>query len=201
MSAVWFCQLAPPDTYVPLLGGAISAGAIIAGAQTTLTAATVTHSRRVLAATATFCAVFQVGHFAEHGVQIAGLLHTTNDVTLTWWAQQIAYGFAWLLNRSPHVGVEAMHFFGDLIYTSGWVAWRRLHPKEALGLVGCWFQYAHQAEHCLLFTSAYLTGRPWGVTTLAGHGPVWLRIAVHFTLNLVGSALWATSAARVWSQR
>jgi hypothetical protein len=193
---VWFCQLAPPETYIPLLGGAISAGAIIIAATATNSCA-LSNNRRLWVATAAFCACFQVGHFFEHGTQVAGFTHTTTDVTLTWWAQQIAYGFAWLLNRSPHVGVEAMHFFGDWIYTAGWIAWRRLHPREIVGKIGSRFQYAHQAEHCLLFPTAYFLGQPWGVTTLAAHGPAWLRITIHFFLNLFGSILWAVSAVRV----
>lgn len=201
-SPVWFCQLAPPDRYIPLLGGAIAAGLIVVGAASAFGAA-LGRNRRPVVAAAVCCALFQVGHFFEHGTQLAGFTHTTTDVTLTWWAEQIAYGYAWLLNRSPHVGVEAMHFFGDWIYTAGWIAWRRLHPDDTLGKIGSRFQYAHQFEHCLLFPTALVLGYPVGFTTLAGEGPAWLRIVVHFVLNFVGSAFWLASAARMveWRDR
>jgi hypothetical protein len=145
-----------------------------------------------LPATALLCAIFQAGHFTEHGLQILGLADT-GGLTLTWWARELVGGLSILLRTDTEGGVEAMHFFGDLIYTAGVVAWMRMRRTELAGWALV-IQGAHQVEHTLLLTTVLLIGEPIGVTTLGGGGPVWLRILIHFTLNFGGTVAWAADA-------
>lgn len=191
MSSVLFCRIADGQGF-SLHPEFIGVAAAIAAAGVALfPAALAARNDRTLRRIATACAIFQVGHFAEHGGQIIGLAGP-GGLTLTWWARQIVLGYAWVTGREPSFGLEAMHFFGDLIYLSGVIAWCRLNAgSRRLAKGALIVQAAHQVEHLYLLTSTLVVGHPVGITAL---GPVPARIVTHFVLNFGGSALWAASA-------
>jgi hypothetical protein len=141
---------------------------------------------------AVLCAVFQAGHFTEHGFQMLGLTDT-GGLTITWWARELVGGLAILLRTDTDGGVEAMHFFGDAIYTAGVIAWHRMRHTELSGWA-LTIQSTHQVEHLMLLTTKMLTGEAIGVTTLGGGGPVAVRITIHFLLNFGGTVCWAADA-------
>lgn len=149
--------------------------------------------RRVLALTAGMGAVFQTLHGTEHVVQLAGLAFVGDEITLTWWAAQIAGGYAELLSTSAKVGTELLHWTGDGIYLAGVAAWWRLRRTPLAGLALA-VQATHQLEHTLLVTTGLTLGEPFGMTMLGGPGS---RIVAHFLLNLGGSVAWAADAG-VW---
>lgn len=189
---IFFCRIERGD---------LSIGGVIAAVLITLVALLVAPAalwggRRTLRRLVVGCAIFQAGHFSEHMGQMFGLLGT-GDLTVTWWAREIIYGYAALFGRSAEVGLEAMHFFGDAIYLAGVVAWWRLRG-DGLGQAAMAVQSVHQGEHLSLVLSTLLLGEPVGLTTIEN---VPLRITLHFLLNFGGSALWACSVARWWAAR
>lgn len=190
MTDILFCRIGPLDQWQALWGGVIIAAIIFVAGALLFPTALLLRDRIGLGYLAAGCALFQAGHFAEHGDQILGLGVTGGGLTLTWWAREIVYGYAWLTRTNPEIGLECMHFAGDLIYLAGVIAWRRLHPTR-LATSALFVQGAHQIEHTYLVSSALLGGTPIGLTVI---GPIGLRVVMHFTLNFGGTALWALSA-------
>lgn len=187
----WFCRL--PTTTPPAdnTAGAFMA-AILTIAAVFAIASALTWPTHRLAWLFLACFAFQVGHFFEHSVQMLGLVGTTDHVTVTGWARQFIWGYQQAWGGSQQAGIESLHWFGDLIYTAGLVAWARINPNRA-GMAALTVQLAHQTEHAaLLMTTAYL-GEPVGLSTGFGAGPLWARIVAHFILNAVGTVLWILS--------
>lgn len=195
---ILFCRIGDADSqWVALWGSVYAAAAIIAVATILFPVVLTISSERALTRIVVGCGIFQAGHFAEHAGQMLGLA-SEGGLTLTIWAQQLVYGFSWIARSpDPHTGLEMMHFFGDLIYLCGVIAWRRLHPTP-LATGALIVQGVHQIEHTYLVTSALLGGTPVGLTTV---GPIGLRIVMHFTLNFGGSVFWALSVWEVYRDR
>lgn len=190
----FFCRLGEGDTLPLTVGGWLAAWALVIWAWGALVALCWALSRRhqpalkILAATG---GVFQLGHLVEHWLTLAGLWETTTDPTVSPWALHLVAGLAEVFgDGQARVGLEAMHFHGDLIYWCAVAAWWGLvvGPVSTTALAA---QTVHQLEHLSLFATTLLTGHAYGATTL---GPVWARIIAHWALNMVGTVAWGLSA-------
>lgn len=192
MTDVFFCRIADGEGF-RVLGEFIIAAWALAIASVALFPAAflLPKNGRGIRRLIVGCAIFQLGHFSEHGGQVVGL-GAEGGLTLTWWARQLVYGFAWITGKEPSFGLECMHFFGDLVYLSGVIAWWRLN-RGRLATAALVVQSAHQIEHAYLISSAMATGEALGLTAV---GPESLRVVIHFTLNFGGSTLWLASAVQ-----
>lgn len=194
----WFCRLPEGGVLVASALDRLAAWALIGWAWLALAVLAValqTRNRRLLWVLAVSGGGFQVGHLVEHWGTLAGFSVSTSEPTVTWWAAHLVAGLADVLGGgTTRVGLEAMHFHGDLIFWCGVMAWFGLVTgRETRWAVAA--QSVHMAEHVSLLVSTLALGRPVGLTVTGG---VVFRVVIHWTLNMVGSAAWAASVWSLW---
>lgn len=169
----------------------------------------------LLALTGVGAVVFQILHFAEHGLQLGHWVATPDaEPWMSSFGRAAADGLALLVSRpGDHLaGMELLHLTGNWIFLGGVLALRLRFTHRGLG-VAFWLQSLHVAEHLTLTATQLLTGRSLGLSTLFGlaaHLPgIWgpsLRVWWHFLINLavtvavcLAVAAWGRSSATATS--
>jgi hypothetical protein len=170
----------------------------------------------ILAFGATLALAFQIGHFAEHAVQLGVWIIDTSSRT-TPWMSQIAMTLVHAIGttlfpelgaqRQMMLGMEVLHLIGNGIFLGGlgclYYCLRSKYVRWALYVEGF-----HLCEHiALTFTVLYL-GMPIGLSTLLGHAKelggqefaVGFRVSWHFLMNLLPMPLAMAGLMAAWKQ-
>ncbi|HEY7591797.1 MAG TPA: DUF6008 family protein [Actinophytocola sp.] len=158
--------------------------------------------------------VGQLGHIQEHVAQVGyWLFHPNARPWMTPWGTGLANGFGVVDPSKPSLGMEILHFVGNLIFLAGLVgvtllAGRALHTKaRKWGRMGVWMQGIHGLEHLVLTLSVWLGApRAIGLSTWFGlldPGPgLWTyRVWWHFVANVVGTVIFAIAVWHLWHER
>jgi hypothetical protein len=154
----------------------------------------------------------QLAHLSEHIAQIGYWLgHPNSPGWMTPWGSGVATGLGQIDTSKPTLGMEVMHFVGNMAFLAGLVGALLLTRSRAShsearrwAKVGVWLQSAHGVEHLALMLSVWLGApRAIGVSTWFGlmdPGPgLWTyRVWWHFFANIIGSAVFAIT---VWHLR
>jgi hypothetical protein len=156
----------------------------------------------------------QLGHVQEHVAQ-AGywVLHPDAPSWMTPWGTALADGYGQVDRSKPSLGMEILHFTGNLLFLSGLVGvmlvtHRALRSKaRRWARMGVWMQGIHGLEHLVLMLSVWLGApRAIGLSTWFGllePGPgLWTyRVWWHFVANVIGSMIFAVAVYHLWRER
>jgi hypothetical protein len=156
----------------------------------------------------------QLGHFQEHVAQAGYWVGNPNAPPwMTPWGTGIADGFGQVDPSKPSLGMEILHFTGNLLFLAGIVGvmlitHRALKSKaRKWARMGVWMQGIHGLEHLVLMLTVWL-GAPQaiGMSTWFGllePGPgLWTyRIWWHFIANVIGSMIFAIAVYHLWRER
>jgi hypothetical protein len=156
----------------------------------------------------------QLGHVQEHVAQAAyWVWHPDAQPWMTPWGTGLAAGFGQVDMSKPSLGMEILHFTGNLIFLAGLVGvmliTRRAVRTKARwwGRMGVWMQGIHGLEHLALMLSVWLGApRAIGLSTWFGllePGPgLWTyRVWWHFIANVIGSMIFAMAVYHLWRER
>lgn len=156
----------------------------------------------------------QLGHFQEHVAQ-AGywVAHPNAPGWMTPWGTGLADGFGQIDRSKSPLGMEILHFTGNLLFLAGIVGvmlitHRAVKSKaRKWARMGVWMQGIHGLEHLALTLSVWL-GAPGavGLSTWFGlldPGPgLWTyRVWWHFIANAVGTMIFAIAVYHLWRER
>ncbi|MDN3027112.1 DUF6008 family protein [Streptomyces sp. S.PB5] len=156
----------------------------------------------------------QLGHIQEHVAQTGyWVANPEAQPWMTPWGTGLANGFGQIDTSKPSLGMEILHFTGNLIFLAGIVG-VMLITRRALGTrarryarMGVWMQGIHGIEHAVLTLSVALgASRAIGLSTWFGllePGPgLWTyRIWWHMLANLVGSVIFGIAVYHLWRER
>lgn len=156
----------------------------------------------------------QIGHVQEHVAQAGYWLGHPNDPGwMTPWGTGLANGFGQVDRMKPSLGMEILHFTGNLLFLAGIVGVMLIthHAVKSKARkwarMGVWMQGIHGVEHLALTASVWL-GAPQaiGLSTWFGlldPGPgLWTyRIWWHFVANVVGSVIFGIAVYHLWRER
>ncbi|MBL0887272.1 DUF6008 family protein [Myceligenerans indicum] len=159
--------------------------------------------------------VGQLGHFVEHVAQ-AGywVMRPYEPAWMTPWGTGLANGFGVVDPSKPSLGMEILHFIGNMLFLAGLVGVMQLTRRVTYrstarkhAKMGVWMQGIHGLEHLVLMTSVWL-GAPTaiGLSTWFGlidPGPALSthRIWWHFLANVVGTVIFSLSLYHLWLER
>lgn len=158
--------------------------------------------------------VGQLGHFQEHIAQAGYWVDNSNAPPwMTPWGAGLADGFGLLDASKPSLGMEILHFTGNLLFLAG-IAGVMLITHRAVkskarkwARTGVWMQGIHGLEHLVLMLTVWF-GAPQaiGLSTWFGlldPGPgLWTyRIWWHFIANVIGSMIFAIAVYHLWRER
>jgi hypothetical protein len=156
----------------------------------------------------------QVGHLQEHVAQVGyWVQHPNSKPWMTPWGDGLARGFGQVDTARAGLGMEILHFLGNMIFLAGMAGVMVLTCRapgvraRRWGRMGVWMQGLHGLEHLALTLSVWLGAtRPIGVSTWFGTmqpGPgLWTyRIWWHFLANVAGSVIFAGALWHAWSDR
>jgi hypothetical protein len=159
----------------------------------------------VLAAVAGVGMAFQVGHFAEHAIQFAvwilGDLSNICGRDTPWmspWVTEMVRQAGTIMfpaanaSQQMMMGMEVLHLIGNSIFLTSLGCLYYCVPSK-------WIRWAlytetfHLYEHLMLTSTAYLVGKPIGLSTLFGGSgiiggrefAVGYRVTWHFAMNLL----------------
>ena len=139
--------------------------------------------------------------------------HPNAQPWMTPWGTGLANGFGQVDMSKPSLGMEILHFTGNLIFLAGLVGvmliTRRAVATKARrwGRMGVWMQGIHGLEHLALMLSVWLGApRAIGLSTWFGllePGPgLWTyRVWWHFIANVIGSMIFAMAVYHLWRER
>jgi hypothetical protein len=166
---------------------------------------------------------FQVGHFFEHAVQFA--VWVSGDyrwVSVNFCGRGVPYmsppatetvrflGARLFAGEPPAsqmmVGMEILHLIGNAIFLATIAGVFCLFPVRLVRYAFC-IEGAHMCEHVPLTISAYLIGKPIGLSTLFGHAQslwgieaaVGWRVTFHFVMNLLPMPFVMVALMQQWS--
>jgi hypothetical protein len=158
--------------------------------------------------------VGQLGHLQEHVAQVGyWVQHPNSKPWMTPWGDGLARGFGAVDTSHPALGMEILHFVGNMVFLAGMVGvlvvtCRAPQVKaRKWGRMGVWMQGLHGLEHLSLMLSVWLGApRAIGVSTFFGvmaPGPgLWTyRIWWHFLANVLGSVIFAGAVWHAWADR
>jgi hypothetical protein len=158
--------------------------------------------------------VGQIGHLQEHIAQVGyWVQHPNSKPWMTPWGDGLAMGFGRVSTAHPALGMEILHFVGNMIFLAGLVGVMVLTCRapqvkaRKWGRMGVWMQGLHGLEHLSLMLSVWWGApRAIGVSTWFGAmapGPgLWTyRIWWHFVANVLGSVIFAGALWHVWADR
>jgi Family of unknown function (DUF6008) len=158
--------------------------------------------------------VGQLGHLQEHLAQTGyWVLNPQSPAWMTPWGTGLAEGFGQIDLSKPTLGMEILHFVGNLIFLAGIVGIMlitrraRLARARKWATMGTWMQGIHGVEHAALTLSVGLGASPAiGLSTWFGlldPGPgLWTyRIWWHMLANLIGSVIFAIAVYHLWRER
>lgn len=156
----------------------------------------------------------QLGHFQEHIAQAGYWVANPNaPAWMTPWGTGLADGFGQIDRSKPSLGMEILHFTGNLLFLAGIVGvmlitHRAVKSKaRKWARMGVWMQGIHGLEHLVLMLTVWL-GAPQaiGLSTWFGlldPGPgLWTyRIWWHFIANVIGTMIFAIAVYHLWRER
>ena len=158
--------------------------------------------------------VGQIGHFQEHVAQVGyWVAHPNSPAWMTPWANGLASGYGAVDTSKPPLGMEILHFVGNMIFLAGMVGIlvitnRARHVRaRKWGRMGVWMQGLHGLEHLALMLTVWLgASKAIGLSTFfgqldAGSGLVTYRVWWHFLANVAGTAVFATAVWFLWRDR
>ncbi len=156
----------------------------------------------------------QIGHIQEHFAQAGYWVgHPDSPAWMTPWGDGLANGLGQVDRSKPSLGMEILHFTGNLLFLAGLAGVMLITHRAVLtkarkwGRMGMWMQGIHGLEHLVLTLSVWLGApRAIGLSTWFGllePGPgLWTyRIWWHFIANVVGSVIFAISVYHLWRER
>ncbi|HEX5116328.1 MAG TPA: DUF6008 family protein [Pseudonocardiaceae bacterium] len=156
----------------------------------------------------------QLGHLQEHVAQ-AGywVLHPEAPAWMTPWGSALATGFQVVDPARKTLGMEILHFAGNLIFLSGLAALMvitsraRATKARRWAKMGVWMQGIHGLEHLSLMLSVWLGAKQaiglstWFGLLDPGPGATTYRVWWHFIANVIGSVIFAISLYHLWQER
>lgn len=156
----------------------------------------------------------QIGHLQEHVAQAAYWLgHPNAPAWMTPWGTGLAKGFGQVDKSKPTLGMEILHFTGNMIFLAGLAAvmviTHRARNTRARwwGRMGVWMQGIHGLEHLSLMLSVWFGAtRAIGLSTWfgliqPGAGLTTYRVWWHFLANVIGSYIFARALYALWRER
>lgn len=169
---------------------------------------------RVAAAQIFLGVLGQLGHFQEHVAQVGYWLgHPNSPGWMTPWGTALADGFGQVDRSKPSLGMEILHFTGNLLFLAGiagvmLITHRALRSKaRRWARMGMWMQGIHGLEHLSLTLSVWAgAARAIGLSTWFGQiqpgpGLTTYRVWWHFTANIMGSYIFAVALYCLWRER
>jgi hypothetical protein len=158
--------------------------------------------------------VGQIGHLQEHVAQVEyWVQHPNARPWMTPWGDGLSRGFGAVDTAHPALGMEILHFVGNMIFLAGMTGVMVLTcraPRVAArkwGRMGVLMQGFHGLEHLSLMLSVWWGApRAIGISTWFGvmqPGPgLWTyRIWWHFAANVLGSVIFAGAVWHLWADR
>lgn len=156
----------------------------------------------------------QIGHLQEHVAQ-AGywVLHPEAPAWMTPWGSALAAGFEVVDSSKPTLGMEILHFVGNMIFLAGLVALMvitsraRATKARRWAKMGVWMQGIHGLEHLSLMLSVWLGAKQaiglstWFGLLEPGPGATTYRVWWHFIANVIGSVIFAIALYHLWQER
>jgi hypothetical protein len=156
----------------------------------------------------------QIGHLQEHVAQ-AGywIVHPEAPAWMTPWGSGLAMGFQMIDPGRPTLGMEILHFLGNLIFLAGMVAIMvittraRATKARRWAKMGVWMQGIHGLEHLSLMLSVWLGAKQaiglstWFGLLDPGPGASTYRVWWHFFANVIGSVIFAIALYHLWQER
>jgi Family of unknown function (DUF6008) len=156
----------------------------------------------------------QIGHLQEHVAQ-AGywVLHPEAAAWMTPWGMGLSMGFQTVDMSRPTLGMEILHFIGNLIFLAGMAAIMvittraRATKARRWAKMGVWMQGIHGLEHLSLMLSVWLGAKhaiglsTWFGLLDPGPGATTYRIWWHFIANVIGSVIFAIALYHLWQER
>ncbi len=156
----------------------------------------------------------QIGHVQEHFAQVGYWFgHPNAPGWMTPWGTALADGFGQVDTSKPTLGMEILHFTGNLLFLSGLVGvmlvthravWSKARRWAKMGV---WMQGIHGLEHLALMLSVWL-GAPqaiglstWFGLLDPGPGLTTYRVWWHFIANVIGSMIFAVAVYHLWRER
>jgi hypothetical protein len=156
----------------------------------------------------------QIGHLQEHVAQAGYWVgHPEAPAWMTPWGSGLAAGFQMVDTSIPTLGMEILHFIGNLIFLAGLVAimvitTRARNTKaRRWAKMGVWMQGIHGLEHLSLMLSVWLGAKhaiglsTWFGLLDPGPGATTYRIWWHFIANVIGSTIFAIALYHLWKER
>ncbi|MGQ0843381.1 MAG: DUF6008 family protein [Sporichthyaceae bacterium] len=155
----------------------------------------------------------QLGHLQEHVAQVCyWVQHPNSPAWMTPWGESLARGFGSIHESTPMLGMEILHFVGNMGFLAGIVGIvvitrdRSGSDARRWARMGTWMQGLHGLEHLALMVSVALGTRAIGLSTwfgLMNPGPgLWTyRIWWHFVANVIGSVIFSIALRHLWRER
>ena len=158
--------------------------------------------------------VGQLAHLQEHVAQAGYWLgHPDTPGWMTPWGTALAAGFGQVDPAKPTLGMEVLHFTGNLLFLAGLAGIAVITHHAILSKarrwarIGLWMQGLHGLEHLALMLSVWLGApRAIGFSTwfgLVDPGPgLWTyRVWWHFTANVAGTVILGIALYHLWRER
>lgn len=156
----------------------------------------------------------QIGHVQEHFAQVGYWLgHPNAPGWMTPWGTALADGYGQVDPSKPTLGMEILHFVGNLLFLSGiagvMVITRRAVRSKARkwAKMGMWMQGLHGIEHLALMLTIWF-GAPqavgfstWFGLLDPGPGLSTYRVWWHFVANVIGSVIFGLAVYHLWRER
>jgi hypothetical protein len=168
---------------------------------------------------------FQLGHFAEHGVQFAVWLWGKYEWVVTYFCGRdtpfmsapvtelvrLTGGYLFPaadIKRQMMMGVEILHLVGNSIFLAA-IAGVFYFTRSKWARYAFYIEAAHLCEHIALALSVYYLGKPLGLSTMFGQASLWwgqelavgYRVAWHFVMNLLPMPFVIIALVQYWSAR
>jgi hypothetical protein len=156
----------------------------------------------------------QIGHLQEHVAQAGYWVgHPEAASWMTPWGTSLAMGFQMADPSVPTLGMEILHFVGNLIFLAGLVALMvittraRATKARRWARMGVWMQGIHGLEHLSLMLSVWLGAKhaiglsTWFGLLEPGPGATTYRVWWHFIANVIGSTIFAIALYHLWQER
>jgi hypothetical protein len=157
----------------------------------------------------------QLGHLQEHVAQVGYWVLHPEAATgwMTPWGSELAMGFQMIYPSRLTLGMEILHFIGNLIFLAGLAALMvittraRATKTRRWAKMGVWMQGIHGLEHLSLMLSIWLGAKhaiglsTWFGLLDVGPGATTYRVWWHFIANVIGSVIFAIALYHLWRER
>lgn len=160
-------------------------------------------------------AIGQFGHMLEHVAQ-AGywVMRPYEPAWMTPWGSGLAIGFGVTDPTKPSLGMEILHFVGNMLFLAGIVGVMQLTRRvtyrstaRRCARMGVWMQGIHGVEHLVLMLSVWL-GAPAAIGLSTWFGLIEPGVALsthriwwHFLANVLGTAIFSLALYHLWRER